>query len=164
MFIIQYPLPDIGNSFCLVVRIFGSERKSLQFYPRTAIVVTRKNTQRLLSVPLLDGSTKNFIYFYIHQTAAPQLLHQALPNSKFMTISQHKVCDALHSTKPARACAHTNRRLQSAHMHAAHLSLPRYSNNIKQAGGCSCSAPYCHHFTVMFIIQYPPPDIANSFV
>ncbi|GBL83668.1 hypothetical protein AVEN_132598-1 [Araneus ventricosus] len=26
-----------------------------------------------------------------------------------------------------------------------------------------CSAPYCHHLTVMFIIQYPPPDIGISF-
>ncbi|GBL75884.1 hypothetical protein AVEN_168483-1 [Araneus ventricosus] len=48
-------------------------------------------------------------------------------------------------------------------MHAAHLSLPGYSNNIKQTGGCSCSAPRCHHLTVMFISQYPPPDIGNSF-
>ncbi|GBN76979.1 hypothetical protein AVEN_124141-1 [Araneus ventricosus] len=115
MFRSQYP-PDIGNSFCLVVRIFDSEPKDPQLYPRTAIVVTRKNTQHLLSVPLLDGSTTNSIHLYIHQMAAPQLLHKALPNSK--------VCDALHSTKPARACAHINGRLQSAHMHATHLSLP----------------------------------------
>ncbi|GBN10174.1 hypothetical protein AVEN_253402-1 [Araneus ventricosus] len=83
MFISQYPRPDIGHSFCLVVRIFGSEPKGPRFY--TATVVTRKNTQHLLSVPLLDGSTKNSIYFYIQQMVAPQLLHQALPNSKSVT-------------------------------------------------------------------------------
>ncbi|GBM80102.1 hypothetical protein AVEN_205141-1 [Araneus ventricosus] len=27
----------------------------------------------------------------------------------------------------------------------------------------ACSAPYCHHLNVMLIIQYPPPDIGNSF-
>ncbi|GBM50113.1 hypothetical protein AVEN_185498-1 [Araneus ventricosus] len=107
MFIIRYPPPDIGNSFCLVVRMFGSGSKSPQFYPRTATVVTRKNTQHLLSVPLLDGSTTNSIYFYIHQMAAPPIpstftstkwqhlnfytkLYQI---QKSMTISQHKVCD-----------------------------------------------------------------------
>ncbi|GBO03131.1 hypothetical protein AVEN_260471-1 [Araneus ventricosus] len=37
--------------------MFGSGSKGPQFYPRTATVVTRKNTQHLLSVPLLDGST-----------------------------------------------------------------------------------------------------------
>ncbi|GBO07036.1 hypothetical protein AVEN_258301-1 [Araneus ventricosus] len=86
MFISRYPPLDIGNSFCLVVRIFVSEPKVLRFYS-AATVVTRKNTQPLLSVPLLDGSTKNSIYFYIQQMAAPQLLHQALTNSKSMTIS-----------------------------------------------------------------------------
>ncbi|GBO22407.1 hypothetical protein AVEN_18623-1 [Araneus ventricosus] len=33
MYISQYPPPDIGNSFCLVVRIFGSEPKGPRFYP-----------------------------------------------------------------------------------------------------------------------------------
>ncbi|GBM63389.1 hypothetical protein AVEN_64630-1 [Araneus ventricosus] len=84
MFIIQYPPPDIGNSFCLVVRIFGSEPKGPRFYPRTAIVVTRKNTQHLLSVPLLDGSTKNSIYFCIHQMAAPKI-----PSTSASTRWQH---------------------------------------------------------------------------
>ncbi|GBN42888.1 hypothetical protein AVEN_137429-1 [Araneus ventricosus] len=87
MLMSQYPPPDIGNSFCLEVRMFGSEPKGPQFYPRTATVATRKNTQHPPSVPLLDGSTKNSISFYIQQMAAPQLLHQALPNSKSMTIS-----------------------------------------------------------------------------
>ncbi|GBL69502.1 hypothetical protein AVEN_148750-1 [Araneus ventricosus] len=86
MFIIQYPPPNIGNSFCLVVNIFGSEPEGPRFHS-TAKGVTRKNTQHLLSVPPPDGSTTNSIYFYIHQMAAPQLLHQALPNSKSMTIS-----------------------------------------------------------------------------
>ncbi|GBN23829.1 hypothetical protein AVEN_137736-1 [Araneus ventricosus] len=104
MFIIQYPPPDIGNSFCLVVRIVGSEPKCPQFYPRTATVVTRKITQHLLSVPLLDGSITNSIYFYINQIPEPQLLHQALPNSKSMTISQHKACTCLRT--------HINGRLQ----------------------------------------------------
>ncbi|GBN11865.1 hypothetical protein AVEN_202164-1 [Araneus ventricosus] len=88
MFLIQYPPPDIGNSFCLVVRIFGSEPKGPQLHPCTATVVTRKNTQHLPSVPLLDGSSKNSIYFYIQQMAAPQLLTK---------LSQFKVCDAFHS-------------------------------------------------------------------
>ncbi|GBO18379.1 hypothetical protein AVEN_239730-1 [Araneus ventricosus] len=82
MFIIQYPPSDIGNSFLLVVRMFGAEPQGPQLYPRTATVVTRKNSQHLLSVPLLDGSTINPIHFYSHQMAGPQLLHQALPNSK----------------------------------------------------------------------------------
>ncbi|GBN80822.1 hypothetical protein AVEN_232216-1 [Araneus ventricosus] len=51
---------------------------------RTATVATRKIAQHLLSVPLLDGSTKNSMYFCIQQMAAPQLLHQAHPNSKRM--------------------------------------------------------------------------------
>ncbi|GBN93139.1 hypothetical protein AVEN_15127-1 [Araneus ventricosus] len=53
----QYPPLDIGNSFCLKVRMFGSGPKGLRFY-LASTVVTRKNTQHLLSVPLLDGITK----------------------------------------------------------------------------------------------------------
>ncbi|GBM95592.1 hypothetical protein AVEN_207052-1 [Araneus ventricosus] len=33
MYISQYPPPDMGNSFCLVVWIFGSEPKGPRFYP-----------------------------------------------------------------------------------------------------------------------------------
>ncbi|GBO09810.1 hypothetical protein AVEN_155878-1 [Araneus ventricosus] len=32
MYISQYPPPDFGNSFCLVVKVFGSERKSPRLY------------------------------------------------------------------------------------------------------------------------------------
>ncbi|GBN34356.1 hypothetical protein AVEN_236846-1 [Araneus ventricosus] len=55
----------------------------------TSTVVTRKNKQHLLSVPLLDGSTKNHInsiFCYIQQMAALQLLQQrSCPSSKSMT-------------------------------------------------------------------------------
>ncbi|GBM38127.1 hypothetical protein AVEN_1521-1 [Araneus ventricosus] len=33
MDISQYPPLDIGNSFCLVVKMLGSEPKGLRFYP-----------------------------------------------------------------------------------------------------------------------------------
>ncbi|GBN56974.1 hypothetical protein AVEN_97460-1 [Araneus ventricosus] len=78
-----------------------------------------KNTQQQLSVPLIDGSTKNqvnSIFCYIHQMAALQLLQQrSSPNSKPMThfiaqkpvthFTARKVYDHFHSTKSARACA-----------------------------------------------------------
>ncbi|GBO32658.1 hypothetical protein AVEN_161823-1 [Araneus ventricosus] len=32
MYISQYPPPDVGNSFCLVVKMFGSEPKGPRFY------------------------------------------------------------------------------------------------------------------------------------
>ncbi|GBN77498.1 hypothetical protein AVEN_256486-1 [Araneus ventricosus] len=145
MFIIQYPPPDIGNSFCLVVRIFGSEPKGPQFYPRTATVVTRKNTQQhLLSVPLLDGSTKNSIYFYIQQMAATQLT----PISPKFKVYVHFIAQSLRKHINLRICTqHTYRFLD--------IQI------ISRKKGCSCSAPYCHHFIVMFIIQHPPPDIGN---
>ncbi|GBM60156.1 hypothetical protein AVEN_147481-1 [Araneus ventricosus] len=96
MYIRQYPPPDIGNSFCLVVRIFGSEPKGPRFYPAAKVGDSRtKNPQQQLSVPLIDGSTKNqvnSIFCYIHQMAALQLLQQhSSPNSK--------ACDTFHSTK-----------------------------------------------------------------
>ncbi|GBL87463.1 hypothetical protein AVEN_264960-1 [Araneus ventricosus] len=90
MYISQYPPPDIGNFFCLVVRIFGSEPKGPRFYPRRQSGDSRtKNTQQQLSVPLIDGSIKNqvnSIFCYIHQMAALKLLQQRnSPNSKPMT-------------------------------------------------------------------------------
>ncbi|GBO02831.1 hypothetical protein AVEN_205517-1 [Araneus ventricosus] len=39
MYISQYPPPDIGNSFCLVVRIFGSEPKGPRFYPAAKTLI-----------------------------------------------------------------------------------------------------------------------------
>ncbi|GBO17224.1 hypothetical protein AVEN_14486-1 [Araneus ventricosus] len=146
MYISQYLPPDIGNSFCLVVRNLrlGTERSP--FLSRRQKVVTRgqKNTQQL-SVPLKDGSTKyhvNSIFCDIHQMAALQVLQQRIsPNSKSMThfIAQ-KACDTFHSTKSmthftARKVydhfiaqslhvpAHHQSRQQSAHMHAAHRFL-----------------------------------------
>ncbi|GBN86034.1 hypothetical protein AVEN_56395-1 [Araneus ventricosus] len=91
MFIIQYPPPGIGNSFCLVVRMFGSGSKGPQLYPRTATVVDPEEHATPTFSP--DGSTTNSIHLYIHQMAAPQLLHQALPNSKSVT---HFTAQSLH--------------------------------------------------------------------
>ncbi|GBN79278.1 hypothetical protein AVEN_223687-1 [Araneus ventricosus] len=69
VYISQYPPPDIGNSFCLVVRIFGSEPKGPRFYPAA-------------------------IFCYIHQMAERQLLQQRIsPNSKPMT---HFTAQSLH--------------------------------------------------------------------
>ncbi|GBM29512.1 hypothetical protein AVEN_212241-1 [Araneus ventricosus] len=77
MYISQYPPPDIGDFFCLVVRIFGSEPKGPRFYP-AAKVVTRGYRTRKNQV--------NSIFCYIHQMAAPQLLQQrSSPNSKPVT-------------------------------------------------------------------------------
>ncbi|GBN94298.1 hypothetical protein AVEN_252974-1 [Araneus ventricosus] len=44
MFIIQYPSPDIGNSFCLVVRMFGSGPKGPQFYPAVTVDVKKRHS------------------------------------------------------------------------------------------------------------------------
>ncbi|GBM68573.1 hypothetical protein AVEN_229740-1 [Araneus ventricosus] len=95
------PISASGHGEFLLssVRIFGSDPKGPHLYPCTATVVTRKNTQYILSVPLLDDSTTNSIYFYIHQMAAPQLLHQALPNSSLYHSSKsvtHFTAQSLH--------------------------------------------------------------------
>ncbi|GBM80188.1 hypothetical protein AVEN_141655-1 [Araneus ventricosus] len=37
MYISQYPPPDIGNSFCVVVKMFCFEPKGLHFYPAAKI-------------------------------------------------------------------------------------------------------------------------------
>ncbi|GBN14192.1 hypothetical protein AVEN_170126-1 [Araneus ventricosus] len=64
---------------------------------RAATVVTRKNTQQLLSVPLIDDSTTNHINFnfcYIRQMAAPQNTYsKQLSHSK--SISYNKTCTCL---------------------------------------------------------------------
>ncbi|GBN80553.1 hypothetical protein AVEN_86411-1 [Araneus ventricosus] len=64
---------------------------------RAATVVTRKNTQQLLSVPLIDGSTTNHINFnfcYIRQMAAPQNTYsKQLSHSK--SFSYNKACTCL---------------------------------------------------------------------
>ncbi|GBO33337.1 hypothetical protein AVEN_149716-1 [Araneus ventricosus] len=91
MYISQYPPPYMGNSFCLVVRIFGSQPRGPQFYPPAAQSgdSRTKNTQQQVSVPPIDSSTKyqvNSIFCYIHQMAARQLLQQrSSPNSKPVT-------------------------------------------------------------------------------
>ncbi|GBO40832.1 hypothetical protein AVEN_44076-1 [Araneus ventricosus] len=56
----------------------------------------------------------------LHPTdgSTPQLLHQALPNLKSMTISQHKGCDALHSTKSV------------THFTAQSLHVPAHSHKM----------------------------------
>ncbi|GBN52347.1 hypothetical protein AVEN_70574-1 [Araneus ventricosus] len=145
MYISQYPPPDIGNSFCLVVRIFGSEPKCPRFYPAAKVVTRTKNTQQL-SVPLIDGSTKdqvNSIFCYIHQMAALQLLQQcSSPNSKPVThFTARKVYDHLIA-QSLQVPAHQ----VSGQMHAAHrfLNIQKISNKL---GGCSCGAP-C--YTILF--------------
>ncbi|GBO45969.1 hypothetical protein AVEN_2711-1 [Araneus ventricosus] len=74
--------------------------------------------QHLLSIPQLDGSTKNHvnsIFCYIHQMAAPPLLQQcSSPNSKSM---MHFIA------QNPQVPAHKQSGQQSAHMHAEQLSL-----------------------------------------
>ncbi|GBM33507.1 hypothetical protein AVEN_273004-1 [Araneus ventricosus] len=60
MYISQYPPPDIGNAFCLVVRIFGSEPKGPRFYPaakpsfqKAPKFVLRQGSKSQNSTPLL---------------------------------------------------------------------------------------------------------------
>ncbi|GBO20018.1 hypothetical protein AVEN_14435-1 [Araneus ventricosus] len=95
MYISQYPPPDGGNSFCLVVKIRNSGPKGPRFKSTHCHSgdSRTKNTQQLLSVPLLDGSTKNHI---IHL-----LLHSPDDSSTTPTatqLSQFKVYDTFHST------------------------------------------------------------------
>ncbi|GBO30606.1 hypothetical protein AVEN_273170-1 [Araneus ventricosus] len=104
MYISKYSPPDIGNSFCLVVRIFGSEPKGPRFYP-AAKVVTRNNFQSH--------------YRWRHQKSGQFHLLLHSPDGSTTTptatqLSQFKACDAFHnmqslwpfhSTKSARACA-----------------------------------------------------------
>ncbi|GBM58558.1 hypothetical protein AVEN_255337-1 [Araneus ventricosus] len=45
MYISQYPPSDIGNSFCLVVRIFGSEPKGPRFYSAAKVVTRGQRTR-----------------------------------------------------------------------------------------------------------------------
>ncbi|GBM95740.1 hypothetical protein AVEN_202066-1 [Araneus ventricosus] len=44
MYISQYPPPDIGNSFCLVVKMFGSEPIGPQFYTAAKVDHVRVTT------------------------------------------------------------------------------------------------------------------------
>ncbi|GBL77868.1 hypothetical protein AVEN_143210-1 [Araneus ventricosus] len=91
MYISHYLPLDHGNSFCLVVKMLDSGPNGLTLkskYCQSGDYRT-KYTQHLLSVPLLDGSTKNHInsiFRYVHQMAALQLLQQrSAPNSKSLT-------------------------------------------------------------------------------
>ncbi|GBN13191.1 hypothetical protein AVEN_30225-1 [Araneus ventricosus] len=52
MYISQYPPPDIGNSFCLVVRMFGSGPKGPQFY-----TASRSSSIQLSSLLILAKDT-----------------------------------------------------------------------------------------------------------
>ncbi|GBM92820.1 hypothetical protein AVEN_45850-1 [Araneus ventricosus] len=85
--------------------------------------------------------------------AAPQIPSPDNPTMAATQLYQFKVYDTLHSTKsmthfhsanPARASAENNRgsnlRICTQHTEVQ-LSLPCSSDNIKQAGDCSCSAP-----------------------
>ncbi|GBM33536.1 hypothetical protein AVEN_197296-1, partial [Araneus ventricosus] len=86
-----------------------------------------KNTQQQPSVPLLDGSTTNYInsiFSCIHQMAALQLLqHCSSPIQKSVThfttqkSMTHFIAQNLHVP------AHQQSGQQSAHMHAAHRFL-----------------------------------------
>ncbi|GBO01886.1 hypothetical protein AVEN_20847-1 [Araneus ventricosus] len=70
MCISQYPRADLGNSFCLVVKIRDSEPKGPRFYPAAKVVThgqrTRNNFQshyymaapQITSIPYSATSTK----------------------------------------------------------------------------------------------------------
>ncbi|GBM80014.1 hypothetical protein AVEN_203778-1 [Araneus ventricosus] len=82
--------------------------------------------------------------------AAPQLLQQrSSPNSNSMT---HFIAQSLHVP------AHQQSGQQSAHMHAAHRFL-----DIQTRWGLLLWRTVLRHLTVMYISQYLPPDIRNSF-
>ncbi|GBO41167.1 hypothetical protein AVEN_161357-1 [Araneus ventricosus] len=83
--------------------------------------------------------------------AAPYLLHQALPHSK---VYDHFIAQSLHvsahiqmRSNTLRICTQHNYRFLDIHIISNKLGV----------------APVVHHLTVMFISQYPPPDIGNSF-
>ncbi|GBM35806.1 hypothetical protein AVEN_43501-1 [Araneus ventricosus] len=68
------------------------------------------------------------------------LLHSpdGSPTTPTAELSQFRVCDTFQRTKPSRACAQTIGAAICAY--ALHAAL---GSDIKQAGGCSCSAPCC---------------------
>ncbi|GBN29460.1 hypothetical protein AVEN_109440-1 [Araneus ventricosus] len=113
-YISQYPPPDIGNSFCLVVRIFGSEPKGPRFYP-AAKLVTRG--QRTLHSP--DGSTTTPTATQLSQFKACDTFHSTKPVTHFTArkVYDHFIAQSLHVP------AHHQSGQQSAHMHAAHRFL-----------------------------------------
>ncbi|GBO39655.1 hypothetical protein AVEN_141203-1 [Araneus ventricosus] len=80
-----YPPPDIGNSFCLVVRIFVSEPKGLRFCP-AAKVVTRGQRTRYNNLQSHYPESN----FSLQQTCTASL--QAF--CKFVTTSVKQACIA----------------------------------------------------------------------
>ncbi|GBO32217.1 hypothetical protein AVEN_163752-1 [Araneus ventricosus] len=138
MYISQYLPPDIGNSFCLVVRMFGSGPKVVTRGQRT-----RNNnfqSHRKMAVPKIRTIPSSATFTSTTTPTAKQL-------------SQFKIYDTVHSTKPVTHF--TARSLWSAKpalafaptiwaaicAYARSTSLPCYSDNIKQVGGCFCGAP-----------------------
>ncbi|GBN52474.1 hypothetical protein AVEN_28062-1 [Araneus ventricosus] len=105
MYISQYPPPDMGNSFCLVVRIFGSEPKGPRFYP-AAKVVTRADKEHATTFSPTNRwqhqiSGQFHLLLHSPDGSTTQLLQQRIsPNSKPMThfIAQ-KACDTFYSTQ-----------------------------------------------------------------
>ncbi|GBN74059.1 hypothetical protein AVEN_242893-1, partial [Araneus ventricosus] len=123
-----------------------------RFYPfRQSGDSRTKNTQEQLSVPLLDGSTTNYInsiLCYIRQMAALQLLQQRSSlNSKSMT---HFLAQSPHVP------AHKQSGEQYAHMHAAHrfLDIQIISNKLGVA-------PVEHRATPSYSDVYKPISISG---
>ncbi|GBL85280.1 hypothetical protein AVEN_222745-1 [Araneus ventricosus] len=137
MYISQYLPPDHGNSF----KMLDSGPKGPRFKSTHCQCgdYRTKNTQLELSLSLLDDSPANYInsiFCYIRQMAALQLLQQrSCHNSKSMTLF---IAQNLHVTAHTQMGS-SNLRICTQHMEAP-LSLSWYSDNIKQAGGFSCSA------------------------
>ncbi|GBO19989.1 hypothetical protein AVEN_251511-1 [Araneus ventricosus] len=95
MYISQYPPPDIWNSFCLVVRVFGSEPKGPRFYPAAKVVTRGRRTRNNNFSPTNRWQHQKSGHFHL-------LLHSPDGSSTTPTatqLSQFKACDTFHSTK-----------------------------------------------------------------
>ncbi|GBM24660.1 hypothetical protein AVEN_272890-1 [Araneus ventricosus] len=97
MYISQYPPPNRGNSFCLVDKKLDSGPKGPRFkscYCHSGDP-DMIHTQHLLSVPLLDGSTKKSHQF--HRLLLSPYGSTTTPTATQR--SQFKVSDTFHSIK-----------------------------------------------------------------
>ncbi|GBM96647.1 hypothetical protein AVEN_240959-1 [Araneus ventricosus] len=161
MHISQHLPPDHGNSFCLVVKMLDSGHKGFRFKATHFQSGDREEHATPTFSPTNRWQFQKSRQFHL-------LLHSPEGSTTTPTstpVSQFKVYDTFHSTKPARACAQTIRAAICAYARSTRkcnyrfLDIQIISNKLGDTPVVIVAPSY----SVMHISQYLPPDHGKSF-
>ncbi|GBN41816.1 hypothetical protein AVEN_45711-1 [Araneus ventricosus] len=156
MYISQYLPPGYANSFCLVVKIRDSGPKCLRFKSTCLLKWWLQDEEHATTIFSPTNRWQHHSSHQFHLLPHSTDGSTTTPTASSSPIS--KVCDRFHSTKsmthfiaqkPERACAQTMEAAICAYARSTRWCNYRFhdiQNNIKQAGGfsCSCAILFCN--------------------